>query len=139
MANEVIYDSLIIGGGVIGCSIARYLSRYKGSFILLERHNDVGDETSSANSAIVHSGYDPKPGTLKARFNVEGNRMMENLASELDVPYKKIGSITIALNDDDLATLKSLKERAIINGVDAEFLTKEETITIEPNINKNIV
>ena len=139
MSNEVIYDSIIIGGGVIGCSIARYLSRFKGSFLVIERHNDVGDETSSANSAIVHSGYDPKPGTLKARFNVEGNRMMENLANELDVPYKKIGSITVALNDDDLATLKGLKERAIINGVDAEFLTKEETIAIEPNINKNIV
>jgi Predicted dehydrogenase len=139
MANEVIYDSLIIGGGVIGCSIARYLSRYKGSFILLERHNDVGDETSSANSAIVHSGYDPKPGTLKARFNVEGNKMMEGLTKELDVPYKKIGSITVALNEEDLKTLDELNERAKINGVDAKLLTKEETIAIEPNINKNIL
>ena len=58
-----LYDSIIIGGGVIGCAVARYLSRYNGSFLVLEKHNDVGDETSSANSAIVHSGYDPKPGT----------------------------------------------------------------------------
>lgn len=138
MANEVIYDALIIGGGVIGCSIARYLSKFKGSFLVVERHNDVGEETSNANSAIVHSGYDPKPGTLKAKFNVLGNKMMPELCKELDVPFKKIGSITVALNDEDMATLDELSERAKINGVSAEKLTKEETIKLEPNVNPNI-
>jgi len=139
MNKDMIYDAIIIGGGVIGTSIARYLSRFKGNYLVIERHNDVGDETSSANSAIVHSGYDPKPGTLKARFNVEGNKMMENLTKELDVPYKKIGSLTVALNEEDMNTLHELLERAKINGVSAELLTKEETINIEPNINKNIL
>ena len=134
----MIYDVIIIGGGVIGCSIARYLSRYKGNFLGVERHNDVGDETSSANSAIVHSGYDPKPGTLKAKFNVLGNKMMPNVCKELDVDFDKIGSITVALNDEDLDTLKMLNERAKINGVNAKFLTTEETIALEPNINKDI-
>lgn len=134
----MIYDVIIIGGGVIGCSIARYLSRYKGNFLVVERHNDVGDETSSANSAIVHSGYDPKPGTLKAKFNVLGNKMMPNVCKELDVDFDKIGSITVALNDEDLDTLKMLNERAKINGVKAKFLTTEETIALEPNINKDI-
>src|SRR5574344_533027 len=139
MENKVIYDAIIIGGGVIGCSIARYLSRYKGSFLVVERHNDVGDETSCANSAIVHSGYDPKPGTLKAKYNVLGNKMMPELCKELDVPFKKTGSITVALNDEDMETLKELKNRAEINGVSAELLSKEETIKIEPNINPNIL
>lgn len=133
------YDAVIIGGGVIGCSIARYLSKYKGSFLVVERHSDVGDETSSANSAIVHSGYDPKPGTLKAKFNVLGNKMMPELCKELDVPFNKIGSLTVALNESDLETLKELKERADVNGVDAKLLSKDETIEMEPNINQNIL
>lgn len=133
-----IYDALIIGGGVIGCSIARYLSRFQGKFIVLEKHNDVGNETSSANSAIVHSGYDPKPGTLKAKFNVDGCKMMQELCEELDVPYFKTGSLTVALNDEDITTLRELKERGETNGVECRLLTREETIKIEPNINPQV-
>ena len=132
-----IFDVVVIGGGVIGCSIARYLSRFKGNFMLLEKHNDVGEETSNANSAIVHSGYDPLPGTNKAKFNVLGNKMMPQVCDELDVPFKKIGSLTIAFSNEDMETLKSLLERAKINGVKAELLSKEELIKIEPNVNKN--
>lgn len=91
------YDVVIIGGGIIGCSIARFLSRFNVKAILLERHNDVGDETTCANSAIVHSGYDPHPGTLKAKFNVLGNQMMPKIAEELDVPFIKNGSLTVSL------------------------------------------
>ena len=65
------FDVIIIGGGVIGCSIARYLSRFKVNALLIEKHFDVAEETSSANSAIVHSGYDPLPNTKKAYFNVD--------------------------------------------------------------------
>ena len=134
-----IYDVIIIGGGVIGCSIARYLSRFNGNFLVIERHNDVGDETSSANSAIVHSGYDPKPGSLKAKFNVLGCKMMKELCEQLDVHYINNGSLTVALNDEDYKLLIELKERAKINGVDAQLLSKEETIKLEPNINQNIL
>ena len=74
------YDVIIIGGGVIGCSVARFLSQYKGNFLLLERHNDVGEETTNANSGIVHSGYDPLPGTKKAYFNVKGCKMMPKIS-----------------------------------------------------------
>lgn len=130
-----IFDVVIIGGGVIGCSIARYLSKYQGNFLVVEKHNDVGEETSNANSAIVHSGYDPDPGTLKAKFNVLGNKMMPQLCKELDVPFKQIGSLTLALNDDDLHTLDDLMERAKLNGVNAKLLNREETLEIEPNIN----
>jgi len=137
MGNKI-YDVCVIGGGVIGCSIARYLSKYKGNFIVVERHNDVGDETSCANSAIVHSGYDPKPGTLKAKFNVLGNKMMPKLCEELDVPFEQVGSLTVALNDEEVETLKELAERGKINGVETKLLTTEETIKIEPNINPEI-
>ena len=73
------YDVVIIGGGVTGAAIARELSRYDLKTCLLEREEDVCSGTSKANSAIVHAGYDAKPGTNKARMNVEGNRMMEEL------------------------------------------------------------
>ena len=80
------YDVLVIGGGVIGCAIARELSRRSGRICVVERNEDVCTGTSKANSAIVHAGFDAEPGTRKARFNVEGSRMMEALSHELDFP-----------------------------------------------------
>ena len=77
------YDIIIMGAGVTGCFIARELSRYKLNVLVLEKNNDVGNETTSANSAIVHSGYDPVPGTLKAKLNVEGNKMYDKVCEEL--------------------------------------------------------
>lgn len=136
MKNNV-YDVVIIGGGVIGCSVARYLSRFELNYCLVERHFDVGEETSSANSAIVHSGYDPLPGTLKAYFNVKGNKMMKEVSDELDVPFKQIGSLTVGFNDEDLNTLKSLKERADKNEVEAEIILDPKLHEIEPNLSKN--
>ncbi len=130
------YDVIIIGGGVIGCSVARFLSQYKGNFLLLERHNDVGEETTNANSGIVHSGYDPLPGTKKAYFNVKGCKMMPKISEELDVPFKKNGSLTIGFNETDLKTLTSLLERAKENNVNAEILNYDELHKMEPNLNK---
>ena len=89
-------DIIIIGGGVIGAFVARNLSRYKANVLVLEKENDVGDVTSMANSAIVHSGYDPVPGTKKAYFNVKGNAMFDDIARELDVSVQRVGSLTIA-------------------------------------------
>lgn len=133
----MVYDVVIIGGGVIGCSIARYLSKYKVKGILLEKHNDVGEETSCANSAIVHSGYDPLPETKKAYFNVKGNKMMEEVCDNLSVPFIKNGSLTIGFNDEDLETLKKLEQRGKDNGVDVRILNKEELHEIEPVLNDN--
>ena len=96
------YDVIIIGAGVIGASVARELSRYKGKFLVLDRENDVGNVTSMANSAIVHSGYDPKPGTNKAKYNVEGNSMYDLLTKELDVEFKRIGSLTCATDEEEM-------------------------------------
>lgn len=136
--NEI-YDVLIIGAGVIGSSIARYLTRYNCKILVLEKNNDVGDETSSKNSAIVHSGYDPKEGTLKAKFNVLGNKMMPKLCEELDVPFIKNGSITVGYTDEDIETLKKLMVRGQNNGVKVEFLSKEKLFELEPNVSREAV
>ena len=89
------YDVIIIGAGVVGCSVARELSKYNAKILVIEKNEDVCSGTSKANSAIVHSGYDAPNGSLKAKFNVQGNRMMEAVCRELDVPFKRIGSLTV--------------------------------------------
>ena len=83
------FDVIIIGAGVNGCFIARDLARYKLNVLVIEKESDVGDGTSSANSAIVHSGYDPHEGTLKAKLNVLGNKMYPDICKELSQQMKK--------------------------------------------------
>lgn len=133
------YDILIIGAGVTGSFIARELARYKLNVLVLEKDSDVGNETTAANSAIVHSGYDPVPGTLKAKLNVEGNRMYDKVCEELDVSFKRIGSITVALDEKEFETLKSLQQRANENGVETILLSKEELLEKEPLLQENVV
>lgn len=132
------FDCIIIGAGVIGASVARSLSKYKLNTLVLEKENDVGDGASGANSAIIHSGYDPKPGTLKAKLNVMGNPMLYKVCEELDVEAKNIGSITLANDDEEVKTLKELAKRSEENGVPYQLLNREELIEIEPNITKQV-
>lgn len=129
------YDVLIIGAGVTGAMIARNLARYQLSVALLDKENDVGNLTSNANSAIIHSGYDPVPGTLKAKFNVLGNKMYDKVADELDVHFFRYGSLTVALYDEQLPILEDLAKRSAENGVEVKLLTGEEVKAMEPNIN----
>ena len=131
-------DIIIIGSGVIGAFIARELSKYEIDVLVLEKENDVGNVSSMANSAIIHSGYDPEPGSLKAKFNVLGNAMFDQIAEELDVDFGRIGSLTIAFNDDDLKSLALLKERAEQNGAKVEILSAEETLKREPHLNPSV-
>lgn len=133
------YDVLIIGAGVTGCFIARELSKYNINVLVVEKNNDVGNETTSANSAIVHSGYDPLPGSLKAKLNVEGNAMFDKVCEELDVSFKRIGSITVALDEKEVEILKSLQERAKQNGVETILLSKEELLEKEPMLSSGVV
>lgn len=133
------YDIIIIGAGVIGSQIARALSKYQEKVLVIEKNSDVGDETSKANSAIIHSGYDPKPGTLKAKYNVLGNKMFPKLCEELDVEFDKIGSLTIALDDEEMLKLYKLQELGKKNGVETEILTQEELFKIEPFVTKKAV
>ena len=135
---EKIHDVLIIGAGVTGTMIARELSKYRLDVVILDKNNDAGDATSSANSAIVHSGYDPEPGSLKAKFNVLGNAKYPELVKQLDVPFEQCGSLTIATEDEQLEVLKELAERSKINGVTVQLLNKEEVLKMEPNINPEV-
>ncbi len=132
------HDVLIVGAGVIGTLIARELSKYSLDVVIIDKNNDAGDTTSSANSAIIHSGYDPEPGSLKAKFNVLGNAKYPKLVEELDVPFIQCGSLTIALEEEQLAILESLKERSRINGVEVKLLNREEVLQMEPNINPEV-
>lgn len=132
------FDVLIIGAGVTGAMIARNLSKYDLKVALLDKENDVGNLTSNANSAIIHSGYDPVPGTNKAKFNVLGNKMFDQICEELDVHFYRVGSLTVALYDEQLKTLKELEERSKLNGVEVKLLSGEEVRKMEPNINPEV-
>lgn len=133
------YDVIIIGAGVIGSSVARELSKYKCKVLVLDKENDVGNVTSMANSAIVHSGYDPAPNTSKAKHNVLGNKMYDLLTKELDVEFKRIGSLTCATNEEELNVIKGYLSRAKENGVEVKLLNREETKRIEPFISDEVI
>lgn len=131
-------DVIIIGGGICGCSLLYQLSRYDVNVALLEKENDVGVATTKANSAIVHAGYDPEPGTLMARYNVEGNRLIEQLSKELDIPFDKCGSLVVGFDDTDKATLTELYNRGIENGVPGlKLLDADELHEMEPNVSEH--
>lgn len=133
------YDIIIIGCGVNGAFIARELSKFELNILVLEKNSDVGDATSVANSAIIHSGYDPKPETLKAKLNILGNSLYDEVCRDLDVEFERIGSLTIATNLDEVKELENLVKRAKDNHVEVEVLEKDEIIEIEPNITKNVI
>lgn len=133
------YDVIIAGAGVIGATIARNLSRYSIKTLVLEKNSDVGDETSCANSAIVHAGYDPHPGTLKAEMNVRGNEMFTQECEELDVELKRCGSLTVANNEEEMATLATLCEYAKANGAEVRLIDQKELREMEPFITKKAV
>lgn len=134
------YDIIVIGGGVIGGAILRELSRYNYSLCMVEKENDVCMGQSKANSGIVHGGFDALPGTLKARFNVEGNKMMAEYAKELGVKYNNCGSLVVAFGEEEIPTLESLKKRGEINGVEGlEIISQEKLRKLEPNISDEAV
>ena len=133
-------DVIVIGAGVTGCAIARELSRYNLEITVLERASDVCEGTSKANSGIVHAGYDAKPGTLKAKLNAEGNRLMEALSKELDFPFKRNGSLVLCFDEADRPRLQKLLEQGIENGVkELRILEKEELKGLEPEISDSAV
>ena len=128
-------DVLIIGAGVVGNSIARELSRYKLDVAVLEKEMDVGAGTSSRNSGVLHSGIHYKPGTLRARLNVQGNEMMAELCKELKVRIQYIGKLTVAQDESDVKTLQLLKEQGEANGVPGlEILDTEKMQKIQPGV-----
>ena len=133
------YDVAIVGAGVVGSAIARELSKFKVKACVIEKDEDVCNGTSKANSAIVHAGFDAKPGTLKAKLNVRGNEMMDALSKELDFPFKRNGSLVVFTKDQDPALLDELVEKAKANGFEVSILEREELIEMEPNLADDVV
>lgn len=138
--TETAYDVTVIGGGVVGCAIARELSRYQLNVCLVEREEDVCSGTSKANSAIVHAGFDARPGSMKARMNLEGSRRMEALSRELDFPYRRNGALVLCFSEADRPRLDALYARGRENGVEElRILTGDEARKMEPNLSEAAV
>lgn len=133
-------EIIVIGGGIIGCAVARELCRYQVKVTLLEKRGDVSQGTTKANSGIVHAGFDAKPNTLKAKFNLLGNAMFDDLAKQLDFPFKRNGAFVLCFDKDELGGLKELYDRGVANGVDGlELLDGDRARELEPNISDKVV
>ncbi|MFV0429528.1 MAG: NAD(P)/FAD-dependent oxidoreductase [Arachnia sp.] len=112
------YDVVVIGAGVIGAAIARDLAGSQLAIALLDSRNDVGDGTSKANTAILHTGYDASPGTLESRLVCEGYHLLADYAAQTGIPVLQTGALLVAWDDDQLATLPKLQAKARDNGYD---------------------
>ena len=128
----MIYDSIIIGGGVVGTAIFNKLVRIGKKVALIDKASDVSTGASKANSGLVHAGYDPEPGTLKAKLNVRGSELFPKLTKRLHVPYKRTGALVVG---DNKEMLERLYERGKRNGVkELSILTREEILKLVPDL-----
>ena len=133
-------EVVIIGGGIIGASIARELSQYDVDIVLVEKESNTAFGSTKANTGIIHAGYDDMPGTVKADLCRRGNALWSKLSSELDVPFKRIGSLVVALKDDDMGILEELKERGEKNRVlGLEIVGRDRLFQMEPNLNEESI
>ena len=129
------FDVIVIGAGVSGCAIARELTRYDAHVCVVEREEDVCCGTSKANSAIVHAGFDAQPGSLMAKLNVEGNRLMYEWAKDLNFGVIPVGSLVVCMGEADVEGLELLRQRGVTNGVpDLRIIDRDELREMEPNI-----
>lgn len=129
------YDVAVVGAGVCGCAIARELARLDCRVVVLDREADVGCGTSKANSAIVHAGFDAPVGSLMARLNVEGNRLMYPLCEELGVACEQVGSLVVCTSEETRGGLDDLLARGRANGVPGlRIVGRDELRAMEPNV-----
>ena len=133
------YDAIVIGAGISGCSVARELSRYKLKSLVLEKAHDIAAGTTRGNSATVHAGYDPEPGSNKAIYNVRGSRMYETLCRELEVPYMKNGMIIFAVDEEQMQECRRLKATGDLNGVTTEVCDRARILEIEPDMGEGVI
>ena len=139
MMTDMIYDVAVIGAGVVGALTARELVKYNLKIVLVEKESDVAMGTSKGNSAIVHAGFDAESGTLKAELNVKGCKMMQSVADDLGVHYKKKSSLVCSFSDEETERLKKLKKRGEVNGVpELEIITGDRLFGLEPNLSRDV-
>ena len=140
MRANTLHDVTIIGGGVIGCAIARELSRYRLSILLIEKECEVGFGTSKSNSGIIHAGHHGSPAMLKGRLEWAGNRMWDALSDELDFGFKRIGELTVAFDAEQCRTLEGLMAQGREKGVTGlEMWEPERIAREEPALSDRIV
>lgn len=142
MNTETVHttDVVVVGAGVAGCAVARELVRWQLSVTVLEAGNDVACGATRANSGIVHAGYDPLPGTLKARYNVEGSKLFPRWADELGFSYLRNGSMVLAFSDEEMAAIRLLTARAAQNGVEGvREVDAAQVRVLEPEVNPRVV
>ena len=134
------FDAVVIGGGILGCMVARNLRRWQISTLLLEKEDDVCKGITRANSAIVYAGYDNKPGSLKAELTVRGNANMASLCEELEVPFSRCGSLLVTYDTASVPRLERKLQNGTQNGVpDMRLLTGQEAEAMEPELAKGVV
>ena len=132
-------DVVIIGAGAVGSALARELSKYRLDVTVVEKNADVGGDSSKSNSAIIHTGYDAKPGTLESQLVVAANPMYDEICKDLDVPFKRIGAILPAFSDEQMEQLPAIKHKAMQNRVyDVEYKTAAELLEMEPELNPEV-
>ena len=131
------FDIVIAGAGVTGCAIARQLARYDLSICVLEAANDIALGASKANGGLVHAGYDPAPGTVKAKVNARGCALYGMWSEELGFLFRRTGSIVLGFSEEDRAHLEVLEANGRANGVpDLEIIAPERIREIEPRASR---
>jgi glycerol-3-phosphate dehydrogenase len=134
-----VYDAAVIGCGVSGANIARRLSMYTVRTAILEKAADVSFGTSKANSGIIHGGFHHHKKHLKARLEIRGNLMFDQLRRELDFPFKRCGIVVAALHDDDMKAVEYLYARGVENGViGIELCSRERLLELEPKLSADV-
>ncbi len=132
------YDIIIIGAGIVGTILAKDLSQFHCKVALLDKENDVANGATNANSAIIHTGYDPEDNTLKAKLNVEGARMYESLCRQLYCKYKTVGAFIVACSEEEEKHLDVLADRAIRRNIPFEWLSGDQAREKEKNLSPSV-
>lgn len=133
-------DIVIVGGGIIGCAIARELSRYSLQTVVIEAANDIACGTTKANGGLIHSGYDPAPGTMKSKVNARGNKLYSTWSKELGFEFKRTGSMVLAFTQSDCEHLQTLLENGHANGVEGlEIVGPERIHELEPQASPDAI
>lgn len=134
------YDVVVIGAGVVGSATARELVRFDLKIVVLEAGLDIASGATRANSGIVHAGYDPEPGTLKAKYNVLGSALFDQWQRELGFGFYRNGALVLAFDEEERHVLEGLLKRSVANGVEGvSIIEAEELRSTEPNVSPEAI
>jgi glycerol-3-phosphate dehydrogenase len=137
---KAVFDVAVIGAGVVGAAVARRLSAYRLSVALVERRADVSFGVSKANSGIIHAGFHHPPSNLKARLEIQGNRMFDRLKTELGFPFRRVGILVAAFSIEEMKTVEALYAQGTTNGVpQLEIVGRDRILSLEPKLNGDVV